>query len=100
MYASYFEYEADKNLLVNTISNLPFSMDAAKADTRCHSISFQELDVIRQNLQPYEFENTTSFWNVDRSNLKVFECIKPPFRHTIQMTDGSNRILHRIELLG
>src|SRR5688572_29333541 len=85
MYASYFEYDAtDKNLLLNTISALPFRMDATKADAQCHLISFQELDVIRQNLQPYEFENTTSFWNVDRSNMKVFECIKPPFRHTIQ----------------
>src|SRR5688572_22896824 len=54
MYASYFEYEADKNLLLNTISALPFRMDATKADAQCHLISFQELDVIRQNLQPYE----------------------------------------------
>jgi hypothetical protein len=100
MYASYFEYEADKNLLVNTISNLPFSMDAAKADTRCHPISLQQIDVIRQNLLPGELENTTFFWNVDRSHLKVFECIKPPYRHTIQMSENSNRILHRIELLG
>ena len=73
MYASYFEYEADKNLLLNTISTLPFSMDANKADTRCHSISLEQIDVIQQNLLPGEFENTTFFWNVDRSRLKVYE---------------------------
>ena len=100
MYASYFEYEADKELLLNTISSLPFSMDATKADTRCHLISLQQIDILRQNLLPGEFENTTFFWNVDRSHMKVFECIKPPYRHTIQMSENSNRILHRIELLG
>jgi hypothetical protein len=100
MYASYFEYEADKDLLLNTISSLPFSIDVTKADTRCHLISLHQIDILRQNLLPGEFENTTFFWNVDRSHMKVFECIKPPYRHTIQMSEGSNRILHRIELLG
>ena len=100
MYASYFEYEADKNLLLNTISTLPFSMDANKADTRCHLISLEQIDALRQNLLPGEFENTTFFWNVDRTHLKVYECIKPPYRHTIQVSENSNRILHRIELLG
>jgi hypothetical protein len=100
MYASYFEYEADKNLLLNTISTLPFSMDANKADTRCHLISPEQIDVMQQGLLPGEFENTTFFWNADRSHLKVYECIKPPYRHTIQMSENSNRILHRIELLG
>ena len=100
MYASYFEYEADKNLLLNTISTLPFSMDANKADTRCHLITHEQIDVIRQSLLPGEFENTTFFWNVDLSHMKVFECIKPPYRHIIQMSESSNRILHRIESLG
>jgi hypothetical protein len=100
MYASYFEYEADKNLLLNTISTLPFSMDANKADTRCHLISLEQIDALRRDLLPGEFENTMFFWNVDRSQMKVFECIKPPYRHTIQMSENSNRILHRIELLG
>ena len=100
MYASYFEYEADKNLLLNTISTLPFSMDANKADTSCHLISTEQIDVMQQDLLPGEFENTPFFWNVDRSHLKVYECIKPPYRHTIQMSENSNRILHRIELIG
>lgn len=100
MYASYFEYKADKNLLLNTISSLPFSMDATMADTQCHPISLQQIDVRRQNLLPGELENTTFFWDVDRSHMKVFECIKPPYRHTIQVSENSDRILHRIELLG
>jgi hypothetical protein len=100
MYASYFEYEADQNLLLDTISTLPFSMNANKADTRCHFISPEQIDVMRQDLLPGEFENTTFFWDVNRSHLKIFECIKPPYRHTIQMSENSNRILHRIELLG
>ena len=99
-YASYFEYDADKNLLLKTIAALPFSMDATMADTRCHFISQEELDMIRKNLQPNEFENTPFFWDADRATLDVFECIKPPFRHTIQVSKNSNHILHRIELLG
>ena len=99
MYASYFEYEADKNLLLSTISTLPFSMNANKADTRCHLISLDQIAVMRQDLLPGELENTTFFWDVDRSHLKVYECVKPPYRHTIQMSENSNRILHRIELL-
>jgi hypothetical protein len=100
LYTSYFEYEADKNLLLNTISALPFRMDDKKADTRCHLISRGDLEDIKQNLQPQELENSSFFWNADPSDLKVFECVKPPFRHTIQMKRNSNRILHRIELLG
>jgi hypothetical protein len=100
MYASYFEYEADKNLLLKTISTLPFSMNAAKADTRCNPISFQQIEVMREHLLPGELENTTFFWEINQSQLKIFECIKPPYRHTIQMKENSNLILHRIELLG
>jgi hypothetical protein len=99
IYASYFEYEADKSLLLKTISALPFHMDAAKADTQCYRISTEELGIIKQKLQPQELENTLFFWNVNHSALTIFECIKPPFRHTIQMTENSRRILHRIELL-
>ena len=61
MYASYFEYEADKNLLLSTISTLPFSMDANKADTRCHLISLDQIAVMRQDVLPGELENTTFF---------------------------------------
>jgi len=100
MYASYFEYEADKNILLNTISTLPFSMNATKADIRCYQISLEQIDALRRDLLPGEFENTTFFWNVDRSRWKVYECIKPPYRHTIQVSENSNRVLHRIELLG
>ena len=100
LYASYFEYEADKDLLLSTIAGLPFRMDATRADTRCHFISVEELGRVREQLQPQEFENTEFFWNVDQTKLTIFECVKPPFRHTIQMIEGSKRIRHRIELLG
>lgn len=98
MYASYFEYEADKNLLLKTISALPFRMDATKADTQCYRISIQELEIIKQKLQPQELENTSFFWNVDQSAVTIFECIKPPYKHILQIESGSNHIRHRIEL--
>ena len=98
LYASYFEYEADKDLLLRTIAGLPFRMDATRADTRCHFISVEEFETVRQNLQPQEFENTTFFWNTDQSKINVFECIKPPYKHILLIESGSNHILHRIEL--
>jgi hypothetical protein len=98
LYTSYFEYDADKNLLLNTISALPFRMNDTKADTRCHPISVADLEAIKENLQPQELENTSFFWNTDHSKVKVFECIKPPYKHILQIESGSNHILHRIEL--
>jgi len=99
-YANYFEYEADKDLLLNTISSLPFSMNVVVADTTCYRIPFEALEMIRQNLQGGELQNTAFFWNSNRSDVEVYECLKPPYRHIIQIPKNSNRILHRVEFTG
>jgi hypothetical protein len=97
LYTSYFEYHADKNLLLKTLSELPFSLNAAMADTRCGSVSFHEMEMYYKSIPTYETEY--SFWKIDRHNVEVYECIKPPFRHLVQITN-SNQVFHRIEFLG
>jgi hypothetical protein len=100
LHSSYFEYYADPTLLFKTLSELPFSMNGVMADTRCQSSTFHEFDLLRQNLTLAEYESESFFWDVDRSEVEVFECLKPPFRHTIQVTKKTNRIFHRIQFLG
>jgi hypothetical protein len=100
LYATYFEYEADKQQLLKVLSALPFSLGTTVADTTCHSISHQELTALREKLSPIEFENASFFWRANPVNAEIFECIKPPYRHIIQVSSNSTRILHRIEFLG
>jgi hypothetical protein len=100
LYSDYFEYDADRNLLLVTIAELPFTIQGVVADTRCHPLSFEEMMVHKQNLSPTEISSAEFFWTTDPTSIDVFECIKPPFRHTLQVGRNSNRILHRIEFLG
>jgi hypothetical protein len=99
LHATYFEYQADKDLLLQLLSALPFPAAAHKADTRCHGLSAHELKILQRKISPVETEVAASFWNTDVPTLEIFECIKPPYRHTIQVTND-NRILHRVEFLG
>jgi hypothetical protein len=100
LYSSYFEYYADPTFLFETLSELPFSMNSGMADTRCQPTTFHEFDLLRQNLTLAEYESESFFWDVDRSDVEIFECLKPPFLHTIQVTKKTNRIFHRIQFLG
>ena len=99
-YSNYFEYEADKALLLKLMDALPISLNATIADTRCYQISIEDFNVVRRGLQPDEFQNTTSFWQAGETDVEVFQCIKPPYRHLIQITKNSNRIIHRVEFTG
>ena len=100
LYSSYFEYYADPTLLFETLSDLPFSVHGGMADTRCQSTTFYEFNLLRQNLTLAEYESESFFWDIDGSEVAIFECLKPPFRHTIQVTKKNNRIFHRIQFQG
>lgn len=100
LYSDYFEYDAERNLLLATIAELPFKLQGVVADTRCHPISFEEMMAQKENLSPTETSSAEFFWATDPMSVDVFECVKPPFRHTLQVGRNSNRILHRIEFLG
>ena len=99
-YTNYFEYDADKNLLLQTISSLPIPINAEIADVSCQRISFQEIDMMRKGLRVEEFESTASFWNAAGTDVEIYQCLKPPYRHIIRVSKNSNRILHRVEFTG
>jgi hypothetical protein len=98
LFTSYFEYDIDKGLLLKTISELPFTHSASLADTLCREIAVTEM------AQPWEDLSMTKsdFTLPDLQNKEthIFECLKPPYRHTLVLTKKSNRIHHRIEFLG
>jgi hypothetical protein len=98
-HSSYFEYAIDKNLLLKTLSELPFSIGVLAADTTCREISARELDLLQRSISLFEFENSSLFW-ADNGNVEVFECLKPPFRHIVKFRKDSKTVLHRIEFMG
>jgi hypothetical protein len=99
VYSKYFEYVADKTVVLDAISELPFPMNANRSDTRCRPIPFQDLNFIQKTISPVELQSASDFWSPERSKEEVFECIKPPFRHIIITAPNSLLVRHRIELL-
>lgn len=99
LHTSYFEYEADKDALLNAISALPFPMNSNVSDTHCRKISFQLLSILKKNISATEIERAPRFWDTAEAQYQIFECIKPPYKHTLQVESGSHHVLHRIELL-
>jgi hypothetical protein len=98
-FSSYFEYKADKSILLNAISELPFPMDSNISDTRCRKISFEALTALQKSISTLEVESAPGFWSSGPSQYEIFECIKAPFRHIVQIEAGTRQIRHRIELL-
>jgi hypothetical protein len=99
LHNSYFEYDAEKDVVLDAISALPFPMNAGISDTRCRTISFQILNSIKKNISSTELTSASRFWDTVESEYQVFECIKPPYKHILQIETDTKRILHRIELL-
>jgi hypothetical protein len=54
---------------------------------------------MQKNISPVELQSASAFWSTDASKDEIFECIKPPFRHTIRIARNGGQIRHRIELL-
>ena len=97
LYTSYFEYTADKALVLKTISELPFLQSATVADTLCREILLGQLNRPWDNL-PANSELTIP--DLQNEATQIFECLKPPYRHTVIVRRNSNHIYHRIEFLG
>jgi len=97
---SYFDYQADRTVVLDTISRLPFSKYSALADVQCRPIPYQAIEILRSAISGYEIETGRSFWEADRNEFDVYECIKAPFRHTLLLNKKSARVIHRIEYAG
>ena len=99
LHNSYFEYDAKKHVVLDAISALPFPMDSNISDTRCRQISFQDLTSVGKKISATEDQSTRDFWDAGEKKYQRFECIKSPYRHILQFENGSDRVLHRIELM-
>lgn len=98
-YASYFAYEANRDMLLRAIGSLPFPRYVIKADTACHAISFRDVALLKQNVTNAEYEASAFFWDVDATKYDVYECLKPPLRHTLLVSKTTQQVLHRAEYI-
>lgn len=99
LHNSYFEYDVDKDILLDAISALPFPINAGLSDTRCRKISFETLSSMKKTISSTELASNPHFWETWESQYEIFECIKPPYKHILQVESGTDHVLHRIELL-
>lgn len=100
LYASYFEYRADPETVIKTISQLPFPIHTTLADTICRPVGFDAINLIRTQISSIERETMENFWTIDPTSFVAYECIKAPFKHILQISKNSNQIFHRIEFIG
>ena len=98
-YASYFEYEADRQSTLETISALSFSKRATISDTVCRRISHGYLALTKAQLSITELENSEFFWAAGEQEFDAYECIKGAFKHTLLISKNSKQIFHRIEFI-
>jgi hypothetical protein len=95
----YFAYEADPDLVIRAISQIPFLPYTKYSDTHCRKISCEDLEVIRQNIPTMELSSSSFFWTALSKPPEAYECIKSPYRHTLLIERESNLIFHRMELI-
>jgi hypothetical protein len=95
----YFAYEADPDLAIRAISQIPFLPYAKYSDSHCRRISCKDLEVIRQNISTMELSSSSFFWAALSKLPEAYECIKSPYRHTLLIERESNLIFHRMELI-
>ncbi len=99
-YAVYFEYNADPSRLIKALGRLPFHRSGKIADTRCRAISDDEFIVLRRGASDNEFNQMQSFWSPDLQREEVYECIKPPFKHTIIVNTKTSSVKHQVVFVG
>jgi hypothetical protein len=90
----YFEYNADPRKLLAAISEMPFNKNALIADTLCRKINSLSL-VAQEELIPGD-DYWIKFMNINADEFLLYECIKPPLKHTLLIPKKSSRVLHRI----
>lgn len=98
--AYYFEYEAEHELLLTLLAQMPFAKDATVADTYCRELSPMAMRATHDALSPEELHHGTSFWEALSPDIDVYECLKAPRKHIVLLSKTSNRVFHRVELTG
>lgn len=99
-HVSYFDYEANRSEVLNTMGKLPFSKYAPLADTLCRRVPITSIELMKSIVSQDEVRAGFTFWEVDVNEFDVYECIKAPFRHTLLISKQTPRVIHRIEYNG
>lgn len=99
-HVSYFDYNADRNTVLDAISTLPFSKYSPLADTTCRKVSVEAIEQMKSMITEEERESGSLFWQASFDEFELYECLKAPFRHTLLIGKKTNRIIHRIEYIG
>jgi hypothetical protein len=97
-WSSYFTYRADRRKLFSALERLPFMYTDNTVDLAVREISYGDLHRVKMKLESEEIVNTSSFWT-PADDSKVFEFVKPPFRHTLIVLKDGNSIQHRVEYM-
>jgi len=98
-YASYFEYQANRQDVLRAVASLPFPKYVMRADTTCYQVPIKDLAIIRQRISDTEYEAASYFWDVNPNDFDIYECYKAPMKHILLISKTSNKVLHRIELV-
>lgn len=98
-WSSYFSYHADKQKVFSALQQLPFTFTDNKVDLSVRRVSPNDLQRIKSSLPHGEILNAEKFWSPIKDS-DVYEFIKPPFRHTLIISETSGIIQHRIEFAG
>jgi hypothetical protein len=96
-HTSYFEYVADAENVLRTISALPFKRTNALVDAACRMSQLPFSLTGKTILSQEETAAAQFFWNINPNDYIHYECLKSPARHTLLIHKRTKRILHRIE---
>lgn len=92
---SYFEYSAEVPAFLRALGNCPFHRSEILADTTARRIDRREIEMLAATVNETEKQAAPLFWNSGKS-FDAYECIKPPFRHTLLVNTSTGKILHRV----
>jgi hypothetical protein len=99
-YSAYFEYHGSAEKILAVLSSLPVRIQNQNADVTCGEIPFPEFVSLAREMSTVELEQSANFWTASFPSETVYDCIKPPFRHTIIVNADQSTIRHRIEFNG
>ncbi len=94
---SYYEYEADPEMILKMVSSLPFKRSNSVSDTTCRAFEIPFSMTGKRFISAKELQAANFFWQINPKDFFYYECLKNPDRHTILINKITGRILHRVE---
>lgn len=95
----YFEYIANKKDTLRRIGAMPFLKDNRLSSTTCELMNGESNPLDNSALTQEERDASSFFWNAKADEFTFYECYKSPVKHTLLLSNTSDRILHRIEFV-